>query len=152
MTCGRQFDTSIPLDNILSFPDGFYAHRYGRVYYSAPGKTYRIWYNQTLTGNIGDIFKIEDFTDRNASRLETIKKYSIHTVYDKTLVQSFHDLSKSYHFGHLSVDRCNLIFLSSRDDLSQEYALAMNDSVRNRYLNNSDFELTNSGWFKYIRD
>jgi hypothetical protein len=151
--CSRDYaDHDLPVDALLTLPDGIYAHRHGRIYHSPIGETYRIWYDQSLTGKIGDIFKIEDFQDNEASRLATLTKYSIDTVSDKLLVQKFKDLSTKYGFGHLYIDRKNIVYFSSRDGVAQQYVMPMSDSVKKKYANDPDFVSTEISWFKYARE
>jgi hypothetical protein len=151
--CGNYYaDHNLPVDALLTLPDGMYAHRRGRIYHSPNLNSYRIWYDQSLTGMITDIFKIEDLQDHEASRLATVAKYSIDTVNDKLLVQKFKALSSKYGFGHLYIDRKNIVYFSARDGLAQQYVMPMNDSVKNKYKNDPDFTLTDKDWFKYVRD
>jgi hypothetical protein len=62
--------------------------------------------------------------------------------------QEFINLSRKYKFGHIKIDRKNIISFSYRDGLSEQFVKTLNDSVKTLYLENKDFELLGNGWFE----
>ena len=141
----------VNLDSLKTLPDAFYAYRRGNIYYEdVKLKKYRIWLTLDNLGNVKNIFRIEDFADKDADEITTINKYKIDTTENKILMQKFVDLSREFKFGHINVDKTNKISFSYQEDLPEQYVRSFNDSLRNIYLNNKDFRLLNNGWFEYI--
>ena len=103
-------------------------------------------------GGVENIYKIEDFQNRNNTVERIIAKYGIDTNLCKKNANLFIRLSRKYEFGHLSIDQQNKIFFSNRDGSLEQYAYVFNDSVRKKYTRNSNFRLLQSGWFENIAD
>ena len=137
----------LTLEKLNQLPDYFYAHRRGNIYFE--NQYYRIWFNRTLTGDIKNIFEIEDLKKNELSSIQTSMLYNIDTANSKRIAQNFIDLSNKFKFGHLNLDRKNKVSFSYRDGLAEQYVKPLNDSVKNLYLKNQDFKLLNNGWFEY---
>ena len=145
-------NNNIQIDSLKILPNSFYAFRRGRIFVeNIKPKSYRIWYDIDR-GGVENIYKIEDFQNRNNTVERIIAKYGIDTNLCKKNVNLFIRLSRKYEFGHLSIDQQNNIFFSNRDGLLEQYAYPFNDSVRKRYSRNSNFRLLQSGWFENIAD
>ena len=138
----------VNLDSLKTLPDAFYAHRRGNIYFN--NGEYMIWLTLDNNGDVKDIFKITDLTDKNTSFIATISKYKIDTSDIKIQMQKFLDLSSRFKFGHINVDKANKISFSYQDGLSEQYVKTYNDSINDIYLKNKDFRLLKNGWFKYV--
>ncbi len=107
-------------------------------------------YTLDNSGNVQNIFKINDLADLNSDNLMTIDKYNIDTTENKIIMKRFIDLSRKFKFGHTKVDKLNRISFSYKDGLSEQFVMTFNDSVQDKYSKDKDFKLLKNGWFEYI--
>mgnify|MGYP003575634699 CR=1 FL=1 len=138
----------VNLDTLNTLPDGFYGHRRGNIYFD--NGTYMIWLTRDNSGDVKNIFKITDLANKKADNIATLIKYKIDTTENKIQMQRFLDLSSKFKFGHISVDKTNKISFSYQDGLSEQYVIALKDSIKDVYLLNKEFKLLDNGWFEYI--
>lgn len=138
----------VNVDSLKTLPDGFYAYRRGNIYYH--NEKYVIWLTLDNSGNAQDIFRISDLADQNSDKTTTINKYNIDTTENKINMQRFIDLSRTFKFGHIKVDKSNKISFSYQDGLSEQFVMTFNDSLKDKYSSNMDFKLLTNGWFEYI--
>jgi hypothetical protein len=138
----------VNLDSLKTLPDAFYGQRRGNTYLN--NDEYMIWLTLDNNGDVKDIFKITDLTDKNTSFIATISKYKIDTSDIKIQMQKFLDLSSRFKFGNINVDKANKISFSYQDGLSEQYVKTLNDSIYDIYLKNKDFRLLKNGWFEYV--
>lgn len=135
-------------DSLLTLSDGFYAYRNGRIYFTDSDNRYRIWYDLTFSGNLGEEFRIDDFVNDVVDKSMVIKKYSIALSENRSNMKQFLHLSRKFKFGHISIDRSSKIAYSSKEDLSEEYVHPLTDSTMQLYQSNKRFILLKNGWFK----
>jgi len=141
----------VNIDSLKTLPDNLYAYRRGSIFIEDVNTgNYRTWFTINAGGNVGHIYKIDDFKNQGSDAATTIKRYSIDTFNSKSLAQEFIRLSTKYKFGHIYIDKSNLIYFSHKDGVTQQYVRALNDSIQAAYLNNTDFRLLHNGWFEYI--
>ena len=141
----------INLDSLKTLPNGFYAYRRGRVYFSNQNsKNYRVWYNLNISGDIESVFKIEDLDNNKSADTTNIRMFGIDTNESKIIAQKFIHLSQKFKFGHISIDKKNKISFSYRDGLAEQYVKTLNDSVNGIYLKDKEFKLLKNGWFENI--
>ena len=138
----------VKVDSLKTLPDGFYAHRRGNIFFD--NEKLMIWYTLDNSGNVKNIFKVNDLTDQNADKTATTNKYFIDTTESKIVMQRFIDLSKKFKFGHIKVDKLNKVSFSFHEGLSEQFVMTFNDRLKNKYSNNKDFKLLTNGWFEYI--
>lgn len=138
----------VKVDSLKTLPDGFYAYRRGNIFFD--NEKLMIWYTLDNSGNVKNIFKVNDLTDQNADKTATINKYFIDTTESKIVMQRFIDLSKKFKFGHIKVDKLNKVSFSFHEGLSEQFVMTFNDRLKNKYSNNKDFKLLTNGWFEYI--
>lgn len=138
----------VNVDSLKTLPDGFYAYRRGNIFFD--NEKLMIWYTLDNSGNVKDIFKINDLTDKNADKTATLNKFSIDTTENKIVMQRFIELSRRFKFGHIKVDRLNKVSFSYLDGLSEQYVITFNDSLKEKYSNNKDFKVLTNGWFEYV--
>lgn len=135
-------------DSLLTLPDGFYAYRNGSIYFTGSDNRYRIWYDLTFSGNLGEEFRIDDFANDVVNKSMTIKKCNISLSENRSNMKQFLQLSRKLNFGHISIDRSSKIAYSSKEELSEEYVYPLTDSTMQLYQSNKRFILLKNGWFK----
>ena len=136
------------LDSLLTLPDGFYAYRHGRIYFSDnKNGNYIIWYNLNFWGNISTVFKIDYYEESNN---KAVSKFKVDTIESKKVMQHFIELSSNFKFGHISIDRKNKVSFSYQDGLQEQYVKPLNDSIKTIYLKKKDFKLLKNDWFEFI--
>lgn len=135
-------------DSLLTLPDGFYAYRNGSIYFTDSDNRYRIWYDLTFSGNLGEEFRIDDFANDGVNKSVIIKKYNIALSEKRSTMKQFLHLSRKFKFGHIRIDRTSRIAYSSKEDLSEEYVYPLTDSTMRLYHSNKRFILLKNGWFK----
>lgn len=139
----------VSTESLLTLSDGFYAYRNGSIYFTDSDNRYRIWYDLTFSGNLGEEFRIDDFANNNgANKSLDIKKYNISLSENRSNMKQFLHLSRKFQFGHIIIDRSSKIAYSSKEDLSEEYVHPLNDSTIQLYQTNKRFILLKNGWFK----
>ena len=141
---------NVDIKELQKLPDNFYAFRRGNLYYS--NEDYMIWFDRTINGNVKNIIRINDLHNTKNNTIETVKFYSIDTVESKIIAQKFIELSEKFKFGHIKIDKKNIIVFSHRDGLAEQYVKVFNDSLKRKYDSDNDFKLLNNGWYEYIRD
>lgn len=136
-------------DSLLTLSDGFYAYRNGSIYFTDSNNRYRVWYDLTFSGNLGEEFRIDDFAnDDGANKSMVTKKYNIALSENRSNMKQFLHLSRKFNFGHINIDRSSKIAYSSKEDLSEEYVYPLVDSTMQLYQSNKRFILLENGWFK----
>lgn len=135
-------------DSLLTLPDGFYAYRNGSIYFTGSDNRYRIWYDLTFSGNLGEEFRIDDFANDVVNKSMTIKKCNISLSENRSNMKQFLQLSRKLKFRHISIDRSSKIAYSSKEELSEEYVYPLTDSTMQLYQSNKRFILLKNGWFK----
>lgn len=141
----------VNIDSLKLLPDNFYGYRRGSIYIEdLKLKKYRVWFHLDDLGNIKNIFRIDNFKNYK-EKINSVKKtYTIDTLEFKKNAQKFIELSRKYKFGHINIDRENKIYFSSKDGLSEQYVMVLNDSLKNIYMKNKEFKLLENGWFENI--
>ena len=143
-------ENKISMDSLLTLPNGFYAYRNGRIYLlDTQHKEFRTWLNLDSLGNVKNIFRVEDLRNRGTIGQTILDKHRIDTIEQKIAAQKFIELSKSFKIGHLDIDKANKISFSYKDGLSEQYVMALNDSIKDVYSNREDFKLLRNDWFEY---
>ena len=107
----------VRIDSLQILPNGFYAYRRGRIYYTSQAKNHRIWFNFDSLGNVGNIVKIDTFQTKNNHTVKAFNQLKIDTLEYKIVMQKFVDLSKKFKFGHLRIDKTNKISFSYKQYL-----------------------------------
>ena len=152
ISCKNHIDKyQVQVDSLEKLPDNIYAYRGNRIYLEdLKCENYRIWFNLDDTGNVKDIFRIENFRKRNENWEAVIQTYGIDTLISKIYAQTFIRLSRKYKFGNILIDKANKVSFSYINGLTEQYVKALNDSTENIYTKDERFRLLHNGWFENV--
>lgn len=139
----------VEIDSLKKMPNGFYAYRRGVVYQTdIKSENYRIWFELDDNGNVGDIFRIENFKHPGVHDSISIMEHHLDTIFCRQTEQRFIELSRKYKFGHLLVEKDSEICFSSIDGLPVEFAYPFSRTKVQEYQKDSQFKKLKTGWYE----
>jgi hypothetical protein len=139
----------VDIETLKKMPNGFYAYRGGRVYQTdIKCEKYRIWFELDDEGNVGDIFRIQNFKHPGVEDSISIQEHHIDTLFCKQTEQQFIELSRKYKFGHLLVNKNSEICFSSIDGLPVEFAYPFSWTKEQEYQKRPYFKRLGNGWYE----
>lgn len=143
----------IDIDTLKTLPNNFYAYRRGSIFIEdTEFKNYRLWFRLDELGNIKNVFRVENLKNYKENPNSVLKKYNIDTLQFKKNAQKFIELSRKFKFGHININKENIIYFSNKDGLAEQYVKIFNDSLKKKYSNDKQFKLLKNSWFENIEN
>ena len=143
----------IDIDTLKTLPNNFYAYRRGSIFIEdTEFKNYRLWFRLDELGNIKNVFRVENLKNYKENPYSVLKKYNIDTLQFKKNAQKFIELSRKFKFGHININKENIIYFSNKDGLAEQYVKVFNDSLKKKYSNDKQFKLLKNSWFENIEN